>query len=129
MLPRKRRSYELCDSFSQDLEAFSTRLFTHRVRPRVASLKKVMILKHIPLYKYEMSKEPILYITDFEIPVEYCSTSSTVGPLVMHQLFKKNHNECSVAIKIPCCEYQFTVEGIISLLHKYGLHADSHLED
>ena len=101
LLPRRFPFYEICDSHSQELANLGTLLFTNLGNLRVQSLMNALPVDH---------KLPLLYIAEFEMPFEYRSTSSTVGPMILQSLLKILKDEYSLAIYIPYGDTQQTKE-------------------
>ena len=77
-------------------------LFTNRGKPKVACLKNAEDQHYRDL--------PILYISDLELPLEYRSMTSTVGPLIIKGLLNAFRGKYAFAIYIPCSITQMTDE-------------------
>ena len=101
-LSRRGSFYELCDVYSDELVRMGTSLFTNHGRPKANSIKKAL--------QDNDNNRPILYISTFELPFEYRSTSSTVGPLILQEILKVFKEEYSLAIYIPWYEPQYSLE-------------------
>mmetsp|Transcript_4287 Transcript_4287/g.6154 ORF Transcript_4287/g.6154 Transcript_4287/m.6154 type:complete len:753 (+) Transcript_4287:174-2432(+) len=101
VLPRRSPFYEICDAHSSALVNLASTLFTNFGNPSVQSLKNAL---------QDDDKLPLLYIGDFEMPFEYRSTLSTVGPLILQALLKILKGRYSLAIYVPYGEPQKTEE-------------------
>eukprot|EP00588_Corethron_pennatum_P010559 CAMPEP_0194273108 /NCGR_PEP_ID=MMETSP0169-20130528/6516_1 /TAXON_ID=218684 /ORGANISM="Corethron pennatum, Strain L29A3" /LENGTH=772 /DNA_ID=CAMNT_0039015959 /DNA_START=106 /DNA_END=2424 /DNA_ORIENTATION=- len=92
--------YQKCDADSQCLMNLASSLFTKRGTPKAACIKDAV----------DGDRRPLLYIAEFETPVEYRSTSSTVGPLIIQEILKIFRDEYSVAVYIPWGDTQYAEE-------------------
>ena len=98
LLPRKSPFFEMCDE-EAELSSLSVTCFNNRGRFRLKSLKAA-----VP----EHDKRPLLYISQFELPKEYRSLASPVGPLLLKSLlFETLQHHWSIAMYIPCNSAQF----------------------
>merc|ERR1711862_105560 len=91
LIPRKYSFHRICNDHNDDLSDLSTTLFNQWGNPKVPSLAKAL--------KDNDNTKLLLYIQDFEIPVEYRSTSSTMGPLLLQALLKIFQDEYSLALR------------------------------
>lgn len=104
LLPRRVSFYDCCDSHSGSLSSMALALFTNSGRPAVKSLKKALCEND--------NKLPLLFIEDFELPLEYRSTKSTVGPLIIQELLRVFEDKYSLAIYIPFGSAQYNLDDI-----------------
>jgi hypothetical protein len=91
--------HQMCDSLSGVLQTLSVRFFNSRGKPRIPSFKELL----------EFDNRPLLYISNFELPYEYRSLNSTVGPLIIQSLLYDTHlaDHWSIAMYIPWAKCQF----------------------
>lgn len=101
--------YGVCDCYNSTMVTMGTELFTNNGFPKVASLRKAMAAAD--------DTTPVLFIEDFELPFEYRSTASTVGPTILQKLLNDVfQDEYSYAIYMPFGSLQYTQEDIDNVL-------------
>jgi hypothetical protein len=104
LVPRRYPFLEACHIFGGLLSSLGITLFTNRGNPRVVSLKSALKTQQ----EISSNKAPMLYISKFEVPIEYRSPSSTVGPLIIQGVLKCFREDFSIAFYIPDGSTQFT---------------------
>jgi len=92
--------FEMCDSLDKNLQELSLLCFNNRGEFRIPCLENAV---------FNEDKRPLLYISEFQLPYEYRSSTSTVGPLIIQHLLNKTLCGCwSIAMYIPHYTAHFT---------------------
>ena len=93
MIQRQKPFFSMCDDISDALQHLAVTCFTNRGKIRLASLKKAVPTN---------DTRPLLFISDFELPIEYRSPASTVGPKILRYLLNESTlDNWSIAMYIP----------------------------